>query len=251
MRYILIILISFWSISLSAQVDKKEVRGGNRNFRKGNYTEAQIDYMKALMKDSTSLAANYNLASVFYKQGDFPQAQETLEKIEEAASISEYGADYYFNLGDVALAQKDYQSAVNAFKQSLLRNPGDLEAKENYIYAKKMLENQQNQDQNQDDNKDDNKDNQDDQQQDKDNQNDQNKDDQKDNEDQQDKQDNQDQNKDKEQDKREQPKQSPKVSPQQAQQMLQAIQAKEKETKDKVDKAKAMELRSKQKEKNW
>ncbi len=250
MRYILIIVFSFCTLSLSAQIEKKEVRQGNRNFRKGNYTEAQIDYMKALMKDSISLAANYNLASVFYKQGDYQQAQQTLGKIEEAASISEYGGDYYFNLGDVALAQKDYQSAVEAFKQSLLRNPADLEAKENYIYAKKMLENQQNQDQNQDDNQD--QDNQQDQQ-DKDNQND-NQEDKKDNEDKQDnkdQQDNQDQNQDNKQDKRDQPQASPKVSPQQAQQMLQAIQAKEKETKDKVDKAKAIELRSKQKEKNW
>lgn len=250
MRLILTILISLFSLSLSAQVEKKEVRQGNRSFKKGDYSQAQIDYMRALVKDSTSLAANYNLASTYYRQEDFEQAQKILEKIKEAASISNYGADYFFNLGDVALAQKDYQSAVEAFKQSLLRNPGDLQAKENYIYAKKMLENQQNQDQNQDQNEDQNNDQNKDQdkqndQQDKDNQEqeeDQNKDNQQDNKDNQDQENEQN---------KQQPKQSPNVSPQQAQQMLQAIQAKEKETKDKVDKIKAAELRSKQKEKNW
>ena len=45
--------------------------------------------------------------------------------------------------------------------------------------------------------------------------------------------------------------QQPKITPQAAQQMLQAIQAKEKETQDKVNKQKAEALKSRQKEKNW
>ena len=43
----------------------------------------------------------------------------------------------------------------------------------------------------------------------------------------------------------------PKITPQAAQQMLQAIQAKEKETQDKVNEQKAKALKSRQKEKNW
>ena len=42
-----------------------------------------------------------------------------------------------------------------------------------------------------------------------------------------------------------------KVSPQQAQQMLQAIQAKEKKTQEKVDKEKAAAVGKKKNEKNW
>lgn len=34
------------------------------------------------------------------------------------------------------------KAAVDAYKQSLLRNPGDLDAKENYAYAKQMLKNE-------------------------------------------------------------------------------------------------------------
>ena len=42
-----------------------------------------------------------------------------------------------------------------------------------------------------------------------------------------------------------------KISPQQAQQMLKAVQAREKETQDKVNKEKAALLKARQKEKNW
>ena len=219
------------------QVDRKDVRRGNRDFRKENYREADIDYRKALVKDSLSVAANYNLANTLYRQGDYAQAAQTLERIKDVAPVTQYSADWYFNVGDAALQQQDYQKAVEAFGESLIRRPDDLQAKENFIYAKKMLQNQQNQQQNQDNNQNqENRDN--DQQDDKD-------------------QENQDQNKDQnnQDDDQQKPQQSqgqqPKISPQAAQQMLQAIQAKEKETQDKVNKQKAEALKSRQKDKNW
>lgn len=214
------------ALSMSAQVDRRDVRAGNRQFRKENWREADIDYRKALVKDSTSIAANYNLASNLYRQGNFDEAAKVMEKIKETAPATANTADYYYNTGDIAIGKKDWQGAVNAFKEALLRNPADMDAKENYIYAKKMLENQknggggQNKDQqNQDNNKDNNQ-----------NRN------------------NQGQNNPQNGQSGQQPV---KISPQQAQQMLKAIQAKEKETQDKVNKEKAEALKSRQKDKNW
>ena len=246
MRKILIFIISaLIALPVFAQVDKRDVRRGNRDFKKANYKEAEIDYRKALVKDSTSLAANYNLASVLYKNEDYQGAAASMKHIEETAPASGHAADYYFNVGDIALAQKDYSAAVEAFKSSLLLSPDDLKAKENYIYAKKMLENQQNQ-QNQDNQNQDNEEQNNDQNQDQDqNQN---------NDQNQDKDQNKDQQNDQNQDKQNgqgQQNQQPQISPQAAQQMLQAIQEKEKATQEKVKKEKAAVLKSKQKEKNW
>ena len=178
---------------------------------------------------------------------------KVLDRIKEVAPESAYAADYYYNAGDVAIGMKNWQAAVDALKQSLLRNPGDLEAKENYIYAKKMLENQQQQQQNQNNDQQNQDQNQD--QQNQDQNQDQNKDQNQDNQDQN--QDQQDQNKDQDQQdqnqnqNQQQQGQQPKITPQAAQQMLQAIQGKEKETQEKVNKEKAKALNSRQKEKNW
>ena len=258
MRRLLYIVLSVLSFLVAAdamaQVDKSDVRRGNRDFKKENWREAEIDYRKAAVKDSLSVAANYNLANTLYREGDYAQALQTYQKVKEVAPMSASSADYFFNLGDAAIQQKDWQQAVDAFAQSLIRRPDDLEAKENFIYAKKMLQNQQqNQQQNQ------NNDQNNDQNQDNDQNNDQNddgKNDQDQNDDQnkdqnddgnQDQQDGQDQN-----DRQQQSQgQQPKITPQAAQQMLQAIQAKEKETQDKVNKQKAEALKSRQKEKNW
>lgn len=237
-----------------AQTDKREVRKGNRSFKDGSYTEAEVEYLKAVDKDSLSVAANYNLANTYFRKGEYDNAKAALERAREAAMASPDGAQYFYNLGSVAIAQQDWKTAVEALQLSLLMNPDDLNAKENYIYAKKKLEDQQqNQQQNQD--------NQD--QNNQDNQNDQNQDQNQDNQDQQQDQNdqNQDQNDDQSQDNQSQDNQDqqqdnrqgeqPQITPQAAQQMLQAIQAKEKETQDKVNKARAAAVESRQKEKNW
>ncbi len=238
-QYILIALLFIISaLDATAQPDKRDVRRGNRDYKKENYKDAEIEYRKGIVKDSLSVAANYNLAADLYRLNNPQEAQKVLDRIKDVAPQSENASDYYYNLGDVAIANQDWQGAVNAFEQSLLRNPGDMDAKENYIYAKKKLEQQQQQQQN-----DQNQDNQDNQDQNQDQQqNDQNQDDRnKDNQDQQNDQKKQDQ----------QQGQQPQITPQAAQQMLQAIQAKEKETQEKVKKEKAQALQSRQKERNW
>lgn len=235
-------LLLLGALSVSAQVDRRDVRAGNRQFRKENWKEADIDYRKALVKDSMSVAANYNLASNLYRQKNYDEAAKTMERIKDTAPGTAHAADYYYNAGDIAIAAKDWQGAVNAFREALLRNPSDMDAKENYIYARKMLENQQkggggqnggqNDDKNGQGNQDRNNDNQD-------NQNGQGNQNQPDGGGQDNPQDGQ------------AGQQPVKISPQQAQQMLKAIQAKEKETQDKVNKEKAEALKSRQKEKNW
>ena len=235
MRKFLILIALLASVTGFAQVDKKDVRRGNRQFAKAKYGDADISYRKALNADSTSVRAAYDLGNNLYRQGDFAHAGkyygQALRHVPEVRNMKQQASlafDTYFNAGDAALQQKQYRAAMESFVQALLIDPDDMEAKENYVYARKMLENNPdgggggNDDQNQDQN--------------------QNQDQQDQNQDQQD----QDQN---QQDQK--PYNGSGISPQQAQQMLQAIQAKEKETQDKVNKEKAAVLKSRQKEKNW
>ena len=245
---------------LSAQSDRSDVRAGNRDFKKGQYREAEIEYKRALLKDSASVTARYNLGNALYKASSYNEAElyfkglgDTLKNLSRSKA-----SDYFHNSGNLALQQKKYQEAVEAFKESLRLEPDNFETKSNLAYAQKMLKNQQNQNQDQ------NNQNQD--------QQDQNQDQNNQNQDQQDQNQNQDQNKDQNQDRnndqnqdqdqnqnqdqqdqqdQQQNQDQPQISPQAAQQMLQAIEDKEKQTQDKVRKAKALQQKSKEKEKNW
>lgn len=223
-----------------AQTDRKEVRAGNRQYRKGNWQNAEIEYRKAQAKDSTSFAAGYNLAGALYREGNFDEAAKTLDGLKEIAPASGRAADYFYNQGNVAVQKKDWKAAVEAYKQSILLNPEDLEAKENYAYAKQMIKDEEQQGGGGD------------------NQQDQDNKDQDNNQDNSGQNQNQNDNPDQNQGDRPDPQQDPqqgegdaKISPQQAQQMLKAIQAREKKTQDKVNKEKAALLKSRQKEKNW
>ena len=241
MKKLLIFIGLLLTVTAFAQVDRKDVRRGNRQFAKARYGDADISYRKGLNADSTSVPAAYNLANNLYRQENFSEAgkyyQQALRHVPESLprKMDSYAFDTYFNAGDAALQQKQYREAMEAFIQALLVDPDNLEAKENYVYARKMLENNpdgggndQDQDQNQgqDQNQNQNQDQQKDQDQ------------------------NQNENQDQGQD-QQKPFNGSEISPQQAQQVLQAIQAKEKQTQDKVNKEKAAVLKSRQKEKNW
>ena len=253
--FVVVLLLGISAVNSYAQTDKKEVRKGNRLFKDENYKEAEVEYRKALIKDSLSIAGNYNLANTLIKLEDNPNAELIYAKLEDSVARIEHNVnwdkatvetgkntfapDYYHNLGNSYLAQKKYQEAVEAYKNSLRRNPNDNQTRENYIYAKKKLEDQQNQ--------------QNPQQQPQNqpqNQPEQNKDDKQDQNQNQDQ--NQD-NKNEQQPPKENPQNGnpPKIEPQQAEQMLQAIQEKENQTQEKVKEEKAKALKSKQKEKNW
>lgn len=248
--YLIVFLASAGAVY--AQPDRRDVRKGNRDFRKEEWKSAEIDYRKALVKDSSSLAANYNLANTLYKMGDAEQSARIYDSLKDSALDSEIAADWHYNRGNAASAMKDWQAAVDAYRQALLLNPSDMDAKENYIYAREMLKDQQNsqnqdnqqdskdQDNRQNNNEQQNQDNQDDQQ----NRNDSNQQNENDRQNPQ--------NQDKPQPQQDRNGGSePRITPQAAQQMLQAIQAKEKETQEKVKKEKAEILKLRQKEKNW
>ena len=222
MRKLLIILLAFSCVT--AQAQKADLRKGNRQFAKGEFGQAEVSYRRALLQDTTSAATRYNLANALYREENMDEAAKQLEAVDAMSVIGiPLGPDYFFNKGDVAIKKEDWKGAMDAFWQSLLLRPDDMDAKENYVYARnKYIEQQQQQQQQQNQDQDQN---QDQNQQDQQNQN---------------------------QDQQQQPQPQPgELSPQQAQQLLQAIQDKEKQTQEKVDAKKAEAVKSRQKDKNW
>ena len=166
-------------------------------------------------------------------------------------------AEAFYNLGNAQFKQQKYQEALESYKQSLRLNPSDMEAKYNYAYTKRLLDENkdggggggdQNKDQNQDQNKDQN-------QNDQSQQNPDQKGDQKDQKgDPKDQQGDQKQNpqegkgdKEDQGDQQGQPTPSG-ISPQEQQQMLDAIQAQEDKTQEKLKEKQGVVVRGK---KNW
>ena len=261
------------------------VRKGNRLFAKERYEHSSNAYREALMHDSTSFEARYDLANALIRMamadttayanpegsaakmssGNLQQAEALLQAAAaDSLQTAENRAEAYYNLGNAQFVQQKLQEALLSYRRSLVLNPNDMEAKYNYALTKKLLEQNQQNDQNQQnqDNQN-NQNNQDNQNQnqpqnqpqggdDNQNKNDQNNDNQNQNQDPN--KDNQQGGGDQNEDKKEQPqqpKQPPKsgMSEEQQQQLLNAIQAQEDKTQDKLDeKAKGVIIKGK---KNW
>ncbi|MBO5332460.1 MAG: tetratricopeptide repeat protein [Alistipes sp.] len=259
------------------------VRKGNRLFAKERYEHSSNAYREALQHDSTSFEARYDLANALIRMamadttayanpegsaakmssGNLQQAEALLQAAAaDSLQTAENRAEAYYNLGNAQFVQQKLQDALQSYRRSLVLNPDDMEAKYNYALTKKLLEQNQQNDQNQQNNDQNQNQNQDQNQNQNQNQpqgGDDNKDKNDKNDDNQDQ--NQDQNKDNQQgggdeneDKKEQPqqpKQPPKsgMSEEQQQQLLNAIQAQEDKTQDKLDeKAKGVIIKGK---KNW
>lgn len=272
-------LLCVTTLSAQKMPERGLVRKGNRLFDKERYTQSADAYQHALNHDSTSFEARYNLGNTMIRramadttayadpqssaakmsQGFISQAEGLLQAAAaDSLRTADERADAFYNLGNSQFIQQKLQEALKSYRQSLVLRPDDMEAKYNYALTKKLLEqqqqqqqNQQNNDQNQDQQQDENQ-NQDQNQQGNNNQNqNQDKNDQNDNK--QDK--NEDQQGGGDQEQKEQPQQpqgqKPKsgMSEEQQQQLLNAIQAQEDKTQEKLDeKKKGIIIRGK---KNW
>ena len=216
------------------------VRKGNRQFGRERY-EASVDsYTRALEAMPNCFEAGYNLSNALFRSERYDKAEQTLKGfVTDSTRTAAERAEAYYNLGNTQFMQQKLQEALESYKNSLRLNPQDMEAKYNYAYTKKMLEQQQQQEQQNQDNQDNKDQNKDNQQQNNQNQNNQdNQDQNQDNQQQDDQKQNPDQEQNGKPDKEEQGEgqQQPQggISPQEREAMLEAIQAQEDKTQEKV-----------------
>ncbi len=212
--------------------ERRIVRSGNDKYDKGDFTESEVDYRRALELNPELEQAKFNLADALFKQENYAEAEQLfgeVAKIQIAQGRREDAARSRFNAANAMAAQDKIKEAVEEYKESLRLNPGDTEAKFNYAFLKKKLEEQQ---QEQEQNQDQNKDQQDKQEQDKQEQN-------QDQQNQQDQQEQQDQQKQPEQD--DTSEQPAGMNRQEAEQMLEAIQMSEDKTREKVEEGKRVQ----------
>lgn len=161
------------SVSATAQrmPERHLVRKGNRQFDKKLYDKSIESYTRATEAAPTSFEAAFNLANAQLRAERYDAADKGLARLAADSTLCAADrADAAYNLGNAQFAQKKLKEALGSYRQAMRLNPDDKEAKFNYAYTKRLLE-QQEQKQNQDNNKgNQNKDSQDQQQQGKDDQ---------------------------------------------------------------------------------
>ena len=260
--YIFPFLLAAAGVSAQSMPERSLVRKGNRQYNKGNYEQAISRYEQALQAVAGQFEATYDLGNALYKAERFDRAEQTMQQAAaDSLRTDDERAEAFYNLGNAQFKQQKYKEALESYKQSLRLNPSDMETKYNYAYTKRLLDEDknggggggnddkdQNKDQDKDQNKDQNQQNQDQQNKDQQNKDQQNKDQKGDPEDRPgDRKQDPQENKGDKGDQQGQPTPSG-ISPQEQQQMLDAIQAQEDKTQEKLKEKQGVVVRGK---KNW
>ncbi len=232
---------------------------GNQNLNTNKFVEAEIDYRRAISKSDKNAAAPYNLGNAYYNNATYGEAFGRYKEAGQAATTKADKHMAFHNMGNVFMKRKEYQKAVEAYKNALRNNPTDEETRYNLALAKEMLKkDQQNQDQNKDDKNEDKKDKKDDQKE------GDNEDENKDKKDKGDQGDKEEENKEGDGEKKQEQKKSPEqgdkekkqqprpnqLSKQQIQNLLDAMQQEEKKVQQKIDARKVKGVKVKN-EKDW
>lgn len=210
-----------------AQTDRQYIRQGNKQFRNGNYAEAEVAYRKSVEKNPRNAQAVFNLGNALLAQKKDSAAVEQFEQAAKIETNPQRKAMAYHNMGVVCQSHQMYGEAVEAYKEALRLQPKDDETRYNLELCKRQQKRQQS-------------------------------DKNKDNEQQQQKQDKNKDNQDKDQQKKDQKKQEQqkqkqdknKMSKENAEQLLNAAMQQEKNTQERMKKAMQQPSRRKL-DKNW
>lgn len=237
----MLIFLLFIGVSMqtSAQNDRQLIREGNRAFRSGKFAEAETAYRKAATANPANPEAHYNLGCALLKQKNDKAAEA---EFSQAATLSKdklRQSKSHYNLGFIEQKRQNYKEAIKHYDNTLKLNPNDEDARINREICRRQQKKQQQQQQgggqNQDNKNQDNKDKDKDKNKDKNNQQNQDK---------------QQQNQQNKSDKKNEQQQPDQISRDNAEQMLNAVMQKEKETQDRLKKAMQQPARRKH-DKKW
>lgn len=174
----LALVCGFTAVPAWTQSVRSLVHGGNDEYTEGKYTDAEVNYRKALEKEAELVQGHFNLGNALHKQGKQEEAVRQYEQAINRAVDAETKANGYYNVGNSFLSQQKYQEAIQSYVEGLKLKPDDADAKYNLSYALDMLQQQEQQQKQQQQNKDKNQQNQDNKNQQQDQQQQQQKQDQ-------------------------------------------------------------------------
>ncbi len=139
---VLVVVAAQWG---AAQSIRSLVNGGNDLYKEKKYSDAEVNYRKALEKEKALVQGHFNLGNALAKQGKNDEAAKEFAAAAEKAQSKETKESAYYNIGNTQMAAQQYGDAVRSYVEALKLDPKDEEAKYNLSYALEKLRQQQQQ----------------------------------------------------------------------------------------------------------
>jgi len=148
MKKIMVLALLLTSVSIFSNVltyDKvlKNLKG-TKYFDKGKFEDAEKYFGDNALKYPKDGKLHYNYGNSLYKSGKLDDAEKEFNLSLRDKNFSDKSKALQ-NLGNVKFQQKDYKNALNYYRDALLKNPKNDEARYNYELASRFLQQQQKQ----------------------------------------------------------------------------------------------------------
>jgi len=246
MRWLLLIFAI--QVAVTPGNGKKNGRRGNVEFEAGRYDDAISLYRSGIEGVREDGPGNVhagllnNLGAAHFMQGEFKEAGTAFASSARMALTPEDRVRAAYNAGNAAAMGEELESALGFYRQALLEDPDNQDAKFNYEFVKRMLDEQQQQQQNQNSNDQNNED------QNEGEQNQQDQDSQQDQENQEEQPQDQEPQDQQQQQQQPQPQNPEELSQEEAERILQALQNEEEQLLRQVQR---MDTRPRRVDKDW
>ncbi len=126
----------------NAQDDQSLLIKGNELYKNRQYDEAANQYQKATDINEKNPKAQYNLGNALYRSKKNDAAQKAFDAAAESAKDQAMKSRALYNKGVTYSQEKKLLESIDAYKQTLILNPTDDEARENLQKALNELKKQ-------------------------------------------------------------------------------------------------------------
>jgi Ca-activated chloride channel family protein len=133
------------SLSSYSQSTKSSIIQGNKDYKANNFDAAENQYRDALKNSDSNVAANYNLGNVLYRKNNSEEAVKYYDNAIANTKNNSVKQKAFYNKGVAFQKEKKLPECITAYKNALILDPNDEDARQNLQRALKEQEKQQQQ----------------------------------------------------------------------------------------------------------
>ncbi len=112
-------------------------------YREGRFSEAEKGYIEKDMENPKDIRYRYNRGCAAYQASNFDSAEAAFSSVMRRTKDKEMLFRAAYNLGNTAFKKGDFVSAVSFFKQAIIYNPKNADARYNLELALRELKKQE------------------------------------------------------------------------------------------------------------
>lgn len=149
-----VVVLFFMALSIPSysQNAKSSIVKGNKAYKENNFNDAEKEYRDALKGADKNATADYNLGNALYRKDNSEEAAKSYDNAIQNTTDNNIKQQAFYNKGVAFQKAKKLPECIIAYKNALILNPQDEDARQNLQRA--LKDQQQQQQQNQRNNKD-------------------------------------------------------------------------------------------------